>query len=402
VINAALTKLHDKYLLEAQKSQVVKISTDVKNQERPFYIDTVASIYSILSDADEVGDVAYNSTVASIALGSDFSYSTFKMELNDVDREVDNFVNTFIHRVETMNLRENFWMDKSRFSKISRLLVRTVASEYWRKTLKFDPLVDSSELDIVRKEKEPLSAFKKRRSDFFRQPLMRNDGLLRKTIKELLFHKQAQAHANALVHMLQIVCRKTDLTFMEPLMKTIPKLVPTAAELQRIGRIPDVKIKEFKQLFHPSEWKMIMKSSIYNAETKMREFFKKELSHNNVAEEYTQLLSEHKTVNSDVLSQAVVSVKKERLAKMSQWKAASPKDTVTLHHVRYHILEEKVFETFSPHTILVAAGSRGASELPSHVKYDKEKRSYYFQDNESIFSDAAKTAAEEYIVLLNS
>jgi hypothetical protein len=404
---AKLSRLRDTVLQSVKDQRMIKAPENSKIVERPFVVDVQNNVFSLISEKDEITSDPYNASVAIIAPQNQFNYSTFKLKLSDTDKELDFFVNSFIHRVKNMDLVENYWMDKSRFSRISRLMLKTVASECWIKHLKFDPLVDPFFLDVKRDEKMSKSTYKALRKDHLKLPIKRNEALLREAIRENLTHNLAKEHANALVHMLRVVCQKQDMQFfIQRHISVNESLVPTVEMLRRLGKIPDLRIKEYKNLFHPREWTEVGNSPLFITEQRIKELLKTKLTAGNVASFLSEVSEIEKKVRQDTLSNVILDVKHQRLGKAAVWKKKSdrPGDPLqVMNYARRRIRDEGVLDTFSPNRVLVSSGKYGGiSELRSCLTYDTQSRSWTVGPSYQYVPESQKVVLDEFILWLNS
>jgi hypothetical protein len=406
-LQAVLTRLKDKILVKAKNDLLLKPPESAKKVERPFYVDVKANVYTLLEDDGKTADAPYNATVALITPQSEFNYSLFKAELTDTDKEVDNFVNTFIARLSTEDLVENYWTDRSKFARLSKLLLKTAASNFWIKTLGFDPLVDSFYLDIKREEKEPKVKYKKRRLQHMRIPIKRNDTLLRESITDMLTHPLNKAHANALVHILNTVCEKTTLEhFASKYIASNESLIPSVEQLRRLGRIPDIRIKEFKNLFHSREWVEIQNSALFINEAKLKTLVKTKLKAENVRTFLNDIRDLERIIKEDAFSSVILDVKRQRLAKAAVWKRKSDSDEDTLQVLAFakkRIRDDTNLEVFSPNKILVATGKYGGlSELRACIQYSAKDHTWTIGDTYARLPDSQKVVVDEFILWLNS
>jgi hypothetical protein len=240
-----------------------------------------------------------------------------------------------------------------------------------------------------------------------RLAIMRNEALLRKAIMENLTHDLAKEHANALVHMLRVVCSKQDTSwfFMRHISHN-DNLVPTIEMLKRIGKIPDLKIKEFRNLFHPREWIEVQNSVLYQEEQKIKELLKVKLKAESVFDFIKSLHEIDRRVKTDVLSNVILDVKHQRLGKAAAWKRKldRPEDSVqVMSFARKKIRDEGVMELFSPTRILVSSGKYGAiSELRSCIMYEPQSHSWTVGQGYALVPGPQKVVLDEFILWLNS
>jgi hypothetical protein len=399
-----LTSVTNKFADRFKNRTVLPPSTQ-KTVDRPFYVDVSANVYTLLHDTDNnISEVAYNATIGNLTAGSEFHTSPFKANLSEADKAVDEHVAQFIYRVQTMNLRENYWLDNGQFGALSKALVSTTASEYYNKRIHFDPLIESNQLEIKRGVNESKREYILRRQEHTKRPIIRNDAILRGAIKSLLTHKDAQAHANALVHMLKTTCKRSDLGFMEAVIARTPKLIPTIPMLRRLGHIPDISIKEYQSLFHRTEWIAIQGSALYKAESQLKEILKTKITLDNLELVLADLRRLGEDIHKDILSVTSLSVKKKRLAKTAMWKRSMPRTVVQpLEQAKLRIFDEGVFNTFSPFDILAAANYERAGELITYVRYNKVDKAWFDdQDIIKLLVPNSAAALSEFLAWLNS
>jgi len=336
--------------------------------------------------------------------GGEFDMSTFKVQMNESDKAVNDFVVLFEARLKHGDLQESYWTDKSEYRQISRYLLLTAVSEYWTKRIKFDPLVDPSQFEVKRNAKEKKGAYKKRLQAVLHARIIHNEARLRQLLSEKIVHEHRVEHANALVHSLRSICQKVDLKFLEPTIQSNPKLVPSIGMLKRLGRVPDFTIREYKELFFPSEWRVIQTSELYRTEETMRQEFQRPVEMKDV-ERLLSLFNEfHTRVSRDRLSSAILQKKKDRLTKASSWKRESAGEVVKpLETARRQFRDESVRSAFSPVDIFVAANEKGAAEIDSSIVYDTENKTYYLREQIAEHSsETVRAICNEIIVWLNS
>lgn len=396
--------MKDQIVARFKATQTLK-TTSESVPTRPFFVDVSHNIYSIMSkDPDKPDQVGFNAAIGILTAGKEFRTAEFQQDLTERDKFVDEFVAGYIARVSTSDLREDYWRDTGDTAKLSRALVSLTASEFYQKTIGFDPLIEASQLDVIRDRKDNRSDLRRKRTDLSRSPLKRNDAILREVLKGYFTHKNAQAHANALVHMLQTVCREYDLKFMVPVLRGAPKLVPTIQMLRRLGKVPDLTIKEFQSLFFRSEWKQIQRSRLYEAEAKLKEVLRTRITIDNLNEIIKSLGIQSEDIHKDVVSVSILSVKRKRLTKASSWKRSMPKTIVSpIDMAKRKMDEEGTKDTFSPFEILAATSKVGAGEVPSMVKYDRDRKRFYAEENPpKNFDQECYEALVEYVSWLNS
>jgi hypothetical protein len=398
----------------AERYQKLRLAKQADKQAKPvnqpFYVDVKQNIYSILADDEEhASSVGYNLSVA-LTIGQEEDYDIGGFSLPSIttsDKLVDEYVSTITSRISNNDLKENFFQDRSEFGKIGRLCMQTMAADYWTKLLGFDPLVPSQSLDVSKKEGESRQTFKARRAEFLRRPIIRFPRLLALEIKNSLTHEKSEAHANALVHMMRVaIDRNSHSDWMLQFILKNPKLIPTMFELQRLGKVPDVAIKEFKNLFHPGEWRSVILSSVYKAEESIKDLLKTKIRDDN---ELLSLLKRiegiREEVRLDPVSNEALRLKKIRLGFATRWRKTLPREVIldVLKETPKHLNEEKVIETFSPFTLAASAGIRGSDTASSRLHYNRDNHTYQWAqpiDGQNT-SPEVENLGMEYCVFLN-
>jgi hypothetical protein len=379
----------------------------VKAPSRPFFVDVKSNTYSILGEEDEVSDSPWNALVGSIQHGQKtVNLETFKVKQSAVDKDVELHVSVFTEAIRQGKSVRNYWTDTSNLSRLSKLMMHTLASEYWTRRVGFDALIESSQVSTTREKGESKARYSARQREFLSKRVKRSHNILSQALQEVLTHNHRVEESLALVHLLRTACRDADLDTLGKDIKTIPKLVPTALMLKRIGKIPDVKIKEFKTLFHDTEWNDIKSSQLYTAEERLKELMKTSISFDNIESFIQDLDDIRQLVHDDRLSSSVVSLKKKRLMYASWWKKTSPRDQPMepLKEVHKFANDEKVIQTFSPFEIQVAANTPGAEEGLTRVKYDTSQKAWYWveiPDTVGYDPSATNQAGREFVSVLN-
>jgi hypothetical protein len=350
---------------------------------QPFYVDVKQNIYSVLATTeDEAVATGYNLSVdKAIDKTKKYEIGGFTLEsISKSDLLLDEYVGMIIDRVSKGTLKENFFQDRSEHGSIGRLSMQTLASDYWMEVLGFDPLVPTRSLEISRKEKETKQAYNARRADFLQKPITRFPRLLSLEIKKSLTHDKSEAHANALTHLLRTAFKKSpDKSWFRDFIAQNQKLIPTAVELQRLGKIPDSSIKEFKNLFHAGEWRLITSSEVFKAEEEIKEILKKKLeTPEDVNPTLNRIRELRDKVRNDPVSNEALRLKKARLGFATKWRKTLPRDVVlvVLKETPKHLNEEKVKETFSPFNLAASACINGSDTAISRLHYNREEGIY--------------------------
>jgi hypothetical protein len=380
---------------------------EVKAPPRPFFVDVKSNTYSVLGEDDEISDSPWNALIGSIQFGQkSVNLETFKVKQNRIDTEVELRISVITEAIRQGKSIRGYWTDTSNLSRISKLAVSTVASEYWERRIGFDPLLDPSQVSITREKGETRARFAARQREFLSKRVKRYHNMLSQSLQEVLTHKHKVEESLALVHLLRTAVRAADLDVLGKDIKSIPKLVPTAAMLKRIGKIPDVRIKEFKTLYHECEWSSIKTSRLYQAEEELKDLMKTSISFENIELYIIQLDKLREIVKDDRLSSSVISVKKKRLMYASWWKRSVPRDQPMepIKEVHKFANDEKVIQTFSPFDILLSANVDGAEEGLTRVQYDTSKKVWYWDlipNTIGFDPTVCNQAGREFVAVLN-
>jgi len=406
-LSVALKKVSQKFdaLFEAKSEASIEIPLEKKPQ--PFVVDMQNNVYSILGK-DSVNPNYYNASVGLFtAEKKSFRYAFTDVTLNENDEGVDAFVNEFINHAfnARCEILKTYWNNKSSFRTISRLLLRTLASEVWIKWTKHDLLVPSQFVEVKKEDKETHKAFQKRRAEFFRLPIKRNWQLLRDEIRDSLTHKDSLAHANALVHMLKHAIKRHKPDDFDRVINSNQKLVPTIPELSRLGLIPDIRIKEYKSLFHPSEWEVVCKSTLLQKEMELKSKLVLKIGSDDVENVLAFFNKIREDVEKDPLANTILDVKKKRLGKANVWKRQIPNSSAlnAILLAPKRLSEENVRQIFSPFTIMSASGIQGAGEADVHVTFDAVNQVFIWNPfpNNVIVDPVVLEAGQYFVNYLN-
>jgi hypothetical protein len=285
-------------------------------------------------------------------------------------------------------------------------MVETSASEFWNERIKFDPLISPSQVYVTREKNETKSHFNKRLREHMSRRIMRNHNLLAKALEESFTHKNRREEALSLVHLIRKTVQKVSGSILEKDIRSIPKLIPTADMLSRLGKLPDTGIKEFKSIFQESEWNIIKSSSLYTQEEKLKVLVKQSISFDQVGPFLDRLDEIRQEIRKDPLSSVIVSSKKKRLMFASWWKKNQTRDLPMnpLKEVHRHINEENVMDAFSPFTILVAGHIPLSEEGLTRVKFDTAQKVWYWDEHpgtKELDPKELNTSGREFISYLN-
>lgn len=341
---------------------------------RPYYIDVKANSYAVLAEQGQLASVPWNMIVGHISHGRGVPVlEDFHEQTNPSDDAVDKHVGIFLTRLKSCETVRGFWTDRSNLSKLSQLLMQTAASEYWSELIGFDPLVDSAQVHITRMKSESKAAYNGRVRDFMSRRLVRNHNKLSEHLMNLLTHRNKSEHALALTYSIRLGVRELagrDQLGMD--IKSIPKLVPTVAELRRLGKIPDLRIKEFKSIFSTAEWEVLNGSEVVKLESELKQRLQTAVVFDNVQGLIEDLNRIHELSQLDQLTRETLAIKRERLKFANWWKRTSRSNQAMdpYKEIHKHIDEEDVRKTFSPFRILVLGGIPGSEEGMSRITRD--------------------------------
>jgi hypothetical protein len=391
----------------AAKSKALKPPEEKQNPPRPYYVDVKSNTYSVLGSADELSDDPWNAVVGEMSHGRGVAkIEKFQSEHNASDRAVTQHVGIFLSKLKDHESVRGFWTDTSNLSKLSKLLVSTAASEFWDQKIGFDPLLDSSQVNITRMKGESKAAFSNRSREFMGRKVKRYHNMLSEKLEELFTHNNRREEGLALTHLVRVAVRELDDgRILERDIRSIPKLLPTVPMLRRLGKIPDLKISDFKSLFLHSEWEIIRTSQLLKIEEIIKVRLKTSLDFDDVQGFIDDLNDFQKTIQNDSLSSECLSLKRQRLMFASWWKrqarTTSPMDPLKEFHK--HIDESNVKETFNPFRILNLGNIPGSEEALNHIGYDVTLKSWYWNSfPNTTADDLLEKAGREFVSLLNT
>jgi hypothetical protein len=389
-----------------KKSTTLKPAAEKPTPPRPYFVDVKSNTYAVLDDGEQLVDDPWNAVVGEMSHGRGVAkIEKTQSERTSSDRAVTQHVGLFLGKLRSRESIRGFWTDPSNLSSLSKLLVCTAASEYWDRKIGFDPLLDSSQVQISRMKGESKSAFASRSREFMARRVKRYHNLLSERLQERLTHNNKREEALSLTHLVRVAVRELDDDHvLEMDIKSIPKLLPTVPVLRRLGKIPDIKIMDFKSLFLTSEWEIIKRSELFKIEQIMKDKLNTALVFNQVQSFIEDLHQFQQVVRDDSLSSECLTIKRQRLMFASWWKrsARGGQPMEPLKEFHKHIDESNVKETFNPFRILNLGNIPGSEEGLSHVGYDKAQKSWFWREFASTTSDdLLNKAGREFVSLLN-
>jgi len=378
-------------------------------ETRPYFADVERVTFAVIKGKSELVDSPWNSIVSLFGTGEeDLMLDGFEHEESTNDDGITSHVAKFMYRLKNKQPVKGYWNDSSNYSKLSRELLTTVASEYWDRVLSFDPLVSSSQLNVIKEKQENKSDYNKRLKRLMTSPVQRNHSILARLLKDSLVHKHKSEEANALVYLLRNLVRKLDSTeVLQADLKSIEKLTPTHQMLGRLGRIPDINITAFKTMFHTSEWEAISGSNLYKGETELKKILSEKIIFDCLPNWIKRVDDLRESVKADALSKAVLESKRERLKISSVWKKQSDGRVAIepIKELAKHRNDEKMVKAFSPFDLLVLANHSGSETGFTRVRYNLEKRVFAWAkqdpDDDEVASDLVESAGREYVAALN-
>jgi hypothetical protein len=402
-----LEELRAKLRALGSKTKTLNPAEEKPTPPRPYYVDVKSNTYSVLGSDDDIVDDPWNAVVGEVSHGRGVAkIEKIQSERTSSDRAVTQHVGIFLGKLRSRESIRGFWTDTSNLSKLSKLLVYTAASEYWEQKIKFDPLIDSSQVNISRMKGESKTAFASRTREFMGRRLKRFHNLLSEKLSELLTHQNKREESLALAHLVRVTVRDLDDDhILEKDIRSIPKLLPTVPVLRRLGKIPDLKIGDFKSLFLHSEWEIIRQSELFKVEQMMKDKLNNSLAFDDIQGFIDDLNGFQRTVSNDSLSTECLTIKRQRLMFASWWKrqarVTGPMEPLKEFHK--HIDESNVKETFNPFRILNLGNIPGSEEGMSHIGYDKALKSWFWASFPSTkVDDLLERAGRDFVSLLNS
>jgi len=400
----------DHFVKMHENEVALTVREDVRSQNnRPYYADTQRGVYGLIVDSEEdTLNTPYNVAVGLSSQDVNAVYAPFKADTkSESDIALESYISGIILRVKEKDLKENFFYDQSEHGKIGRLCLQTLASEYWTKVIGFDPLVPSQSLEIPRMKDESMRQYKSRRSVFLKKPIKRYSKILIEALSGAFTHKDREAEARALVHILRCEFKRhEDYSWFNSEILSNPQLIPSIVQLKRLGKVPDIQIQAFQNLFHTTEWREIMESSVYKLETRLKELLRTKITG---PQQLISLLKEfskyRQQIGEDLVSKKALELKKKRLGFCSGWKQTLPRDRslIPLDYAVSQIQEPKIKDAFGPFEIICAAGHPGSETAHLRIQYSRELRSYQWGEPEEgqISSPAVDAAGLEFCAYMN-
>jgi len=381
----ALEKLRVELRAIGTESEREQQNVESKLTPRPFYADVKANVYSVLGSPDDLSEDPWNATIGVLTHGrKDTRLEHFQVDRTPSDCELSSRVGVFIECLKSNRTIRQFWTDSSNLSSVMKLMFSTAASEFWSNRLKFDPLVSSSQVYITREKNESKAKFSKRYRQFMSLRVNRYHNLLAKVLEDTFTHKHRREEALSLVHLIRTTVKElpSDSQLGKDI-RSVPKMIPTVDMLRRLGKLPDLSIKEFNSMFYQSEWNIIKSSRLYKEEEALKKLLKEAISFDKVEGFLDTLTKMRESIAEDALSSVIVKVKKKRLMYASWWKSNQSRDLPMnpLREAHRHTDEENVKDTFFPFTILIADHTPLAEEGLTRIHYDASLKSWYWDDH---------------------
>jgi hypothetical protein len=174
--------------------------------------------------------------------------------------------------------------------------------------------------------------------------------------------------------------------------------------LERLGKFPDVSIREFNNLFIQDEWNEIQLSAVYKQEEEIKTIKRKKLdSVQSVLDLLTRLQEVQALIKQCSVSQQALRLKKERLTFASKIPKSRQGKTDLWQEVRHKSNDAKVFKTFSPFTILIAAGRPGSEvgNVRFMYNHDNDLWEWNIPPPNSESCDAVESAGRLFVQELN-
>jgi hypothetical protein len=318
---ADVQSLREKYSDLFKKN--LRIEEEQAQTVIPYYADVNTNKYSVLrtkdSDLDETDP--YNMAVADFIQQADQG-QIFRFEDPKVKKESKPLLEdlaVYIHKLSKTTFDYAVENGTSSRSQLFKKVNMYVADLYWSKVTGLtDPLVPTAILELWNKER------KKRQIKS--NELYTHRHLLYSHLKEMNSGENADRMANAYCHMIRSSVNRgialNEEYYVKMFISKHKKFTPSLQMMHVKGYVPDVKVSKYKNLFISSEWDSISSSSYYDAEKKIGELFRKQITYKNFNLLVREVLELKQKLANNKGATEIRSVRRERLLIASRLKAA--------------------------------------------------------------------------------
>jgi len=313
---AAISKIRDSVIKNADQVYV-------KAEERQiprFFINAKVGQATLVSTKDGSLDESdpYNKLV-SVICGPQpnfdtalFQEDTKKCFVSDQSRLAVEKLVTYSYKIQKVDLEMN--EASSDQKELLKIINRYISNRAWREISghdnmlfppdarkKIETYVDSLKGKPRKKESKHIDVTYRRL--FLREV-------------EKLFTEEGAAYAHAIVHGITLVADESAKHLKDHWVKFLTQhsaLRPSWTDLELQGIIPSLKMKQFKNLFSPLEWKVIEESKILQMESRISNIRKMPLTFDGIKNIFTECRAIKDLIEKNDFFDHYLAIKKERL-----------------------------------------------------------------------------------------
>jgi len=367
----------------------LKIEREVKEVPQiPYYVDLKANKFSLLVDSKDafVEDSAYNMGLSAFVEAAE---SAEEFHFKDVGiipeaKPILRDLAIYIHKIYHGSFDWRVELPKTESAALFKDVNMHVADLYYFYKHKITGmLVPKPVLDAI--DKGDQNAMRKIEN-------MNTRTILKAHLMQFNKGENKDRMANAFCHLLSGAVHnylKVEGGINKMLTDFISKhkkFTPTLKMLRAKGKVPDVKIKKYENLFLSNEWEIIKDSALRKAETTLARTLETAITPFN----FEVILHELEDIRSsidDKVSKEIKAVRKERLRVASMLKASSKKGVFNLNSsVANNFGDKKTRDAFNAFRIAFAAERVriAPSELLGFLTENEELNKFQFDVKDQI------------------
>jgi len=347
----------------------------------PYYSDVRTNQYALLGDMDQSSyEDPYDISLFAFMRNADRGDLTYFKDTGIVKEAMPILaqVATYIHKVYNHSLDWRCELGDSPSAQIFKLANGMLADLYWeKKTGKRNLLLPHISVQSFH-EKDP----KKKIS------YVTYEDLLRKEFQQYNTGDLKLRMANAYVYLIKqsILHNWSDSTEKWVRLHIIDahkKFIPNITMFRINGYIPDVRIRQYKNLFLDVEWEELTShSSLFKLEEEVNGMLRKQLDHDEVLTTVIRLGEIGRQLRDSKISETVRNIRRDRIRIAGELKGASLKRkerSFTLaNEIGNNLNSTNIREAFNPFRISFVAGriQLPPSECITGISWDEGKKLY--------------------------
>jgi len=307
----------------------------VKTEDRMiprFYINTKAQQATLVSNKDGAVDPddPYNKMVSLVAgIHPQIDTALFKAETKNMfvsvpAKEATERIVRYASKIQKVDLELN--ESAADEKNLLKILNRFAANRAWNEITGIENVLFTSDSKKTIESHVKSLKGKKREKESRHLDITYRRLLLREV--EKLFTVEGSQYAHAIVHGLTIVADESAKHLKDLWIKVLTQnsiLRPSWVDIELLGVVPSVKMKNFKNLFTPMEWGVIENSNILSLESEIAEVHKMPLTFDGFMNILTRCKNIRSKLKENEFVEHFLTIKKERLLVCGDLKHAMKK-----------------------------------------------------------------------------